>query len=355
MTKKTRNTLVLLVKLAVAAALLTYLFATKFHWNDYTTVVDGQQRLCKGLRGTLASANRWLLAASFACFALPLVTMAVRWWCLLRVQKIRISLWESGRLTLLGTFFGYVVPGLVSGDLIKAYYVAKHTDRKAAALVSIFVDRAVGLLQFAIMPAVVLALLFVAGRRIEHMGRLAVVVGVVLAGVLAGRTLLLSSALRRALRLDRLLSRLPLRRQLRMAGQADELYRRRLPTLLQALGITFVGQGICITAIMLAGFALLDNVPWHQYFLYVPLIYIVLAVPVTPGGWGVMEGLFVMFFASGAGGDSQAIALALVSRLFPMAWSLPGVVVAVTGPKLPRPEQMQAELADAAPRQDGRD
>ncbi|MCJ7543925.1 MAG: hypothetical protein MUP47_05060, partial [Phycisphaerae bacterium] len=52
----------------------------------------------------------------------------------------------------------------------------------------------------------------------------------------------------------------------------------------------------------------------------------------------------VVFFANGAVSVSQVVALALLVRLMPMFWSLPGAVVAVTGAKVPPSGDIQAEL-----------
>ncbi|KPK83898.1 MAG: hypothetical protein AMJ81_07095, partial [Phycisphaerae bacterium SM23_33] len=243
MKKRTRKALIFTVKLVVAAALLAFV-AHKIEWNDYVRVVEGNQVLCRGLRSTITSANGYFLAAAFVLFVIPMLMLAVRWWYLLRILDIRLSFREAVRLTFLGTFFNFVIPGMVSGDVVKAYYVFKHTDRKAAALLSVFVDRVVGLLEFAVLPALVMAYMYAAGANTDRLLLPAVVVAVVLAGVVLSLAVLLSRPLRRALRLNRILSRLPWQPHLAVAAEAAELYRRRLTGLLKAMGITFVGQTV---------------------------------------------------------------------------------------------------------------
>jgi len=299
----------------------------------------------RGFRRTLASADRMLLAAAFVLFGAPVIILAVRWWYLLRIQHIDISLWESVRLTFLGTFFNFVVPGSVSGDLVKAWYASRHTDRKAAALLSVFVDRVVGLLEFAVLPAAVMAVMFAAGvGDLERLAVPAAIVAAVLVAVVAALAVLLSPGLRRVLHLSKVIVRLPLQRQIALAAEAARLYRRRLGALVKALGLTFGGQTLFITAIMLTGFSLALPVPWYQYFLYVPLIYIIAAVPISPGGLGLAEAFFVTFFSPAGAAPSEILALALTVRLIPMIWSLPGLVVALTGPKRPPAAAIQAEL-----------
>jgi len=106
--------------------------------------------------------------------------------------------------------------------------------------------------------------------------------------------------------------------------------------------ITVAAHVALVGSVGLAGASLGLDIAWYEYFVYVPLIYIIGSVPITPGGIGLVEQLFLLYFA--AANPSRVLALALLARLIPILWSLPGAVVAVTGPKLPRTEAMEAEL-----------
>ena len=347
MTKTVRKTLVLIAKFAVAGVLLWVVFS-KVHWEDYTREVDGQQIACRGFKTALVSADRLLLAGAFVGFTFPILVLAGRWWYLLRTLDIHVSVPETLRLTYLGTFFNYVIPGTVSGDLVKAYYMARQSSRKAAVLVSVFTDRVLGLLEFAILPAAVMVGMLAAGAAgLERLWMPAIVVGGVLLATCGSLALMLSRPLRRRLGVGGLLARLPIRRHLTVAAQAADLYRRRPAALLAALAITFLGQMCFIAAIMLAGMSLGLDLPWHHYYLYVPLIYIISSVPISPGGLGVAETFYVAFFTPCGAGASEVLALALVARLIPMICSMPGLIVMLRGPSLPGSEQMQAEFAAA--------
>jgi len=347
-----KKALILLIKLAVAGGLLWFALR-KVHWNDYTAEVQdppGQVRQVemRGFRSALGRANPALLAGALACFAAATFICATRWWYLLRVLRIRLRAWEAVRLTFLGYFFNFIVPGVVSGDLVKAWYVFKHTDKRAAALVSIFVDRVVGLLMFALLSAAVLVGVWATGEWAEKLARPAVVVAVVLVLLAGGSAAMLYPPTRRLF--GRALAFGPIKHHLEVAGKAVELYRRRFTALVAAAGFTFAAQAIHVTGILLLGRCLGLASNWYEYFLYAPVIYIIAAVPISPGGIGVMEFCFVTFFvveatsASAGVSASEATALALLVRLGPMVCSLPGLFVALTGAKLPRKAEMEAEL-----------
>lgn len=107
--------------------------------------------------------------------------------------------------------------------------------------------------------------------------------------------------------------------------------------------MTLVAPAIWVTAFALMGRSLDLPVPWHIYFLYIPLIYILGSVPLTPGGAGWIEYLYLVFFGALAN-SSEILAFAILARLVPITWAIPGMIVAITGPKLPKIHDMQTEL-----------
>jgi len=296
-----------------------------------------------GVRSAVSEMNIPLLVLACGGFLGSVLIIAVRWWFLLKLQDIRIRLWEAVRLTFLGQFFNYVIPGSVGGDLVKAYYVSKHTDRKAAVLVSVFVDRVLGLTELVVLGGVMLIVIVAAGmENFDNLRQPAYVLGAVSLMVVGAFVFLLSPRFRQALRLEKLYRRLPIAHHIAAAGDAATLYRRRLPGLIKAILFTVGAHVMVIGAIALVGMSLHMDAPWYTYFVYVPVIFIIAAVPITPGAVGLSELLYQMAFATS--NPSKVIVLALLVRLIPMFWGLPGAVVAVTGTKLPKAKDMEAEL-----------
>jgi len=385
---KRKKVLLVAVKMALAAVLLTWVLG-KTHWRDYVVTPAAKtypvlrhlpareaylvstgmlwwraereipcrdlvpaddsaaeaKYLHKGFASCIVGINRVLLALAIGSFLCQVLVTAVRWWVLLHIQNIVVALWEAVRLTFLGTFFNFIVPGTVGGDLVKAYYVSKHTPQKAAVLVSIFVDRFLGFAELSLLSAgMTAAALLVGLSDADQLARPIVAIAVVLAALGLVLTFLLSARFRRALHLQKLYGRLPIAHHIVAAGDAVGLYRRRMGTLGKAVALTVVAHVFFVGAIALVGMSLSLDVPWYSYFIFVPLIYIAAAVPVTPGGVGVIEGLYVALFVSARCTSSQILALALLARAIPMFWALPGAIVAVTGPRLPEVEVIEAEL-----------
>jgi len=387
MAARTRKLVILSVKLLVAAGLLAWVFS-RVHWHDYvvdrktgrTYAVmsiqvgpDGRQqlRLSQGLLwwrtenvrpaeqfvesnglivrpGFAATIKNvriaWMLVGTLGFLGSVLI-ISVRWWLLLRMQGIRISRLEAVRLTFLGYFFSLVVPGTVGGDVVKAYYASKHTDRKAAALLSIFVDRVLGLAGMTGLATLMVLIVLLGGLAGGREVRLAVLaVAIIICVVSSVLVLLFSQRTRRFLRLERFYGRLSIAHHFDALGRAAVVYGRRPGLLARAVVLTIAAQLTWITGIAIVGASLSLPIETYRYFLYIPITYIIGAVPISPGGVGVIESLYVKFFAVGTIGASQVLALAMLARLIPMIWTLPGLMVALGGTKMPATRIMRQQL-----------
>jgi len=301
----------------------------------------------KGFISSLKDVNVTLLAIALLGFLLSVFVVAIRWWFLLRLQDIRIRAWEAIRLTFLGNFFNLFMPSTVGGDLAKAYYVSKYTPRKAAVLVSIFVDRVLGLTELALLASVMLVMVLSLGlETFERLHDAAVTVAVVMVIVVCALTFLLSARVRQMLHLQKLYSKMSFAHHIAAAGDAAKLYRRRLPGLAKAIAITFGAHILWVGSVALIGMSLPEMrsaTSWYSYFVYIPLIYIIGSLPITIGGVGLIEKLYIVGFATVS--PSIVLVLALLARFLPiLCWGVPGFIVYMNGPRIPKAEQMEAEL-----------
>ena len=391
---KRKKTVLVALKIVLAGVLLTWVF-NKTHWRDYVvTAREGQTYTVKqyiapadpgghgayvvatgmlwwrgemtvstatlvavdeqapspqytynGFASSVVGINRLLLGLAMIGSLICISLTAVRWWMLLRIQNIDIHLWEVTRLTFLGHFFNFIVPGTVGGDLVKAYYVSKHTPQTAVVLVSIFVDRLFGFAEMSLLAATMIVVALVGGlQSFEELHQPVVAITVVLGVLALMLTFLLSGGFRRRLHLQKLYRRLPIAHHILAAGGAVRLYKKRFGALTEAIVATVVAHVFYVGAVTLVGMSLSLNVPWYVYFIFVPLITIAGAVPLTPGGVGVVESLYVALFVSKTCSSSEVLALALLARAIPMFWGLPGAIVAVTGPRIPKPDVLEHEL-----------
>ena len=125
-----------LLRFIVAGAAL-YL---AFRGENFSEVVD-----------VLLGLNLWIFASAIGVYVVGQLIFVARWSLLLKVQSIKIGFWPAVRLHFLGLFYNNCLPGAIGGDLPRAWYVTRHTDKKLEAALSVFVDRVIGLIGMLIM------------------------------------------------------------------------------------------------------------------------------------------------------------------------------------------------------------
>ena len=292
--------------------------------------------------------NMGIFVLTLVIFILCQVVIGFRWWLLLRVQSIFISLWIAIKLYLLGWFYNNFMPSSVGGDLVRAWYVTKHTDKRFEAVLSVFADRAIGLLSTLIIAAFFYSL-FLAGRgeKINLTGKgnssaflahhkwailyiFLVVAAVFCALIVCRRT--------RAI-LNKIWSLLchhswatVVKLKITMA-----VYCRKPLTLFIAFILTVGAQIVVITGFWILGVNMGIDAGIKYYYVFFTLMWVVAALPITIGGIAVMEGGLVYLFVHVVGVEPEAaLALALCQRVVWMVASIPGAVVHLIGAHLPK-------------------
>jgi uncharacterized protein (TIRG00374 family) len=323
----------LLVRLAVAVVVLYFVF----RGQDWAK-----------LRSTFLSMNLWIFLLSLAIFVVCQLIVSFRWWLLMRTQSVHISLWAAMRLNFLGLFYNNFLPSSVGGDLIRGWYVTKHTHRRFEAALSVLVDRIIGLASIAILALLAWGFLFdwkrldlgqgyaiKAGRLLAEHEFLLVGGLVALAAVSVGTFAI--PAVRNRLNTFIQKMRVYAQKAYHRGYDAAKLYLKSPLTLLATIGVTFVSQSIVVVSFWLIGRDMGIEAPFRYYMVFFPLSWVLGALPISVAGAGVVEGWLVILFTSNVAGVSweAATALALCQRAVWMFISLPGLVIYLTGGHLP--------------------
>jgi len=323
----------LVARIIVATVAMVWVF----HGQDWAKLREVFQRLSWGY-----------FALSLAAYVVGQIVVAFRWWLLLRAQSIHIELVSAIRLYFLGLFYNNVMPSSVGGDLLKAYYVTKHTHRRLEGVLSVAIDRLTGLAGMVLMAGVAY-LLFLRGRPLgpganrsedvregltAHRGALLWLIVILAAATAAA---FFHPGLRR--RLGHVASRLR-DRGTELFGRvrtALAVYCRKPATMLAALLLTVVGQSIVVVAFWPLGRNLGVEAGLGYYFLVFPVTWVVAAIPISIAGLGVLEaGVVAMFVSLTATTSESALALAFCQRFVWVVASLPGGMVHLLGGHLPR-------------------
>jgi uncharacterized membrane protein YbhN (UPF0104 family) len=272
-------------------------------------------------------AQRMLHLQALDILLLVVITLAqvavgvVRWWRLLRRVGEHVSFASLFADTVVGLAYSMFLPTTVGGDVVRAWRAARRCDQPHHAWSTSIFERIAGLLALAAGGA--FAAVFAVGTLV-HFPPILRWLALAIAAALFVTFLAASAPLRL---LERLLaSRLPAAVARDVRGVGDDLAGplasagARIEALLwsvayQVLGILFVIEGAR---------ALGD--PGHAWgiVLGIPLIHVLSMIPVTLGGFGLREGLFVGVL--GQLGIESDVALGLAAQ-----WLASSIGFAIVG------------------------
>ncbi len=276
----------------------------------------------------LAQANLFVLLTALALYFLAIVLGVLKWQLLVRAQGLEGSLGDLLTYSFVGLFFGNLLPGSVGGDVVRGYGLARATGRAEAAAISVLVDRLMGLAAFlvgAVIMAVVAAVTLTRGGELEQVEIVMALTAVVF---VAGTTLLFSRRLSE--RWMRIFDWAPLARIKPIANKiqrALQVYRHSY----RALALNFALSGSIVVVTTLAwyavGVALGLDVSLFYFFLFNPLIAIVVLIPISLNGLGPKEATAVFFFGLVGVPGELALAMSLIFHLLIVLTSLPGGIL----------------------------
>lgn len=289
--------------------------------------------------------RRYLLVAIFLP-PLSYILTSIRWHLLLESLEIRLNPFRTFVLNCVGAFYNAFMPGTTGGDLIKAYYAARHTERRTRAVLSVIIDRIIGLLALILLGGAMAAYQW----HIPDCRRVAIASGIILGSVALGSAVFYSKRLRRLTGLDFILRRLPMQRQVTKAVEALEIYRHRPVPLLLALLLSFPVHITAILSATFAGWAFGLRMPVFYYWVVVPVVALAGAIPISPQGIGVMEAFTVELTRRHGVSIGQAFALTMSIRLTQILWNLAaGVFVLRGGYTAPTAKEQETLESDAGP------
>lgn len=350
-----RKAITMLVKLLVAGGLIAWVIHNA-GWDNITSA--------------LTNIDRGGVTYGVAIMLVANVIAMLRWHMLMRSVKLDSTAWGAVRLGFIGLFFNNVMPGLTGGDIVKAIYLTReHPKQRTGAVVSVVVDRIIGIIALTLIAAVVIP--FDLDR---YAGAALPTYGFLLAAIV-GSIAVLSRRVKSRLRdLVRLLRRNdgsnegaePKGRIGRLArsitsvmGKIDDAvstYRHQARAITVAMLLSLVVQLLLIYGLMVFGDALADGgrqllasapptmeaaevaqrsseldamhaLTFGDYCSVVPIINIVTAVPISPpSGWGMGEALFQYFFSTLGVAKGDSVALSFTYRITNLLISLLGGV-----------------------------
>lgn len=234
-----------------------------------------------------------ILALSLAASLANIPLEALRWHILLRAQGLDLRLGRTTRILATSIFFANFLPGGAGGDLIRGVYIYKATQgRRASALLSIMVDRLIGLVAFVLLG---LGAMLTRPSNGASAGALELALIALSVAFIAALVVVFLYGHHVAQALQRLLSG----RSARLAqiiedtGAALRQYGRDPRRMGLALLLSVVIVGFAVAPIVLIAQAMPFAGPSPLDYGIAGLYALIAnSLPITPGGLGIGEGAF---------------------------------------------------------------
>ncbi len=273
--------------------------------------------------GLLALMYRSLSAADlgekFSCIkALPVILFmcllflntaisALKWKLLLKADNVNQPFLRLMASYQIASFFNMFLPSTIGGD---AYRVASEArgDRLAKSFSSVFADRLSGFVALASMG---LAAALLGFRTLKQPG-LIWIPAVLCMGFLGMALLAMNRAwaeiLLKFFRLDRIPA---FWKPVSKCLVSFELYRNTPGLLRQILALSFLFQVLVVVCVWLLAQSRQISAPLARFFVFVPLVTILEAVPVSIYGVGLRDAGYLLMFTQAGLADPRASALSL--------------------------------------------
>ncbi|MFH1477257.1 MAG: lysylphosphatidylglycerol synthase transmembrane domain-containing protein [Verrucomicrobiota bacterium] len=314
--KLPNNAMYALLRLAAGVGIIVYLFS-RMDLHGLMTV----------LRKSLTQWP-WLLCGALICF-ICLCIGVIRWKIILDGRGLRMSWVRVFSIFFIGQFFNAFMLGSTGGDLARAFYAARETHhKKTEAVATVLIDRTIGLvlLDFIALVMLITRASFYINHWVTHVPALLMLGMNLLTAI--GLAALFNIKRFQHWRLFRRITNHPtIGPIIKRTLISIFLYRRKTGVLFKTCLLSLAIHLLVILECYCLGRSFQIHLGLIAYLTVIPLILAIAAVPITPGGLGIREGLMVAMFGTLGIGITQSLPLALMLYLISVVWSLLGGMV----------------------------
>ena len=321
-----------LLRILVAVVLT----AVVLYWADPSKIL-----------GAAAGARLAWIAAAVALVFVDRFLMALRWIDLLvaLAPGTRPPLSAVLRVFFVSSFVSNFVPSVAS-DLYRAYALSRYDVHLAESTASVLMDRALGVLSVVLVAGAALPF----AGPIAARGELNAVVAAVFAICAVAATVVFSERAAQAVR--SMAAVIPVRAIHRVADALTDAVRRYAGhhgTMARVLALSILVQVFRVLQAWCLGVALGIDLPLMTYFVFIPIIVLIMQIPITVNGLGTTQLAFDRLFVPQGAPAPQVFALSVLFLALGIIGTLPGGIFDALGDG---PER-QRGVSDAGPRTRG--
>ena len=294
------------------------------------------------------------LVAAVGVYLVIQALSAYRWYILMKPLEIKVSYGDLLSYYFLGMYFNFFLPTAIGGDVVRVYYLQKHTRSVGIATATVFLDRDLGM---AALLSLALIVASIAGTRLPiHVGGmnelpLAPVFGIVTAAfILANLALFYRPTYDVIHRLFKLLRMKAADDKVERLFNSVNAYRGKWSLMALGMTLSVIVQFGCVVVNLFAAWAIGIHTQngWIDYLVFIPTIGLVSMVPLSVNGMGWREVSYIALFQSVGISEHAAAALAFLWLGVLVASSLPGGIIYIMKGARRAPELQPTNVERAA-------
>jgi uncharacterized protein (TIRG00374 family) len=279
---------------------------------------------------TLSGARIHLIAVAILINLCGVLTGVYRWKISLAAQNLNVPLGMILNATLVSRFIGLLFPNFIGGDAVRGYDIFRYARKGVNVVASILFERIFGLIALVVIGT---CALFLGMKDVENLSltRPFLFVYVVLVLLIAGCFSRAITELALSV-LDRVPGFHWAKGKLKGLSEAIILYRGHPGVWGSVLALSLFFQVLGILFYYVISLSLSIHAPLIVFCILIPIINLVTMTPVSPGGLGVKEGMFVVLFTQYGVPAAESLSIALVGTALYMVIILMGAIVYLTRP-----------------------
>lgn len=310
-----KSAVTLAIKAGISIALLAYLLHVQIdNVDDIWTA--------------MAQADPLLLGLAFSLNVFGYLLCSWRWQILLAAQRFRVPLLELIRAYTIGIFFNAFLPGMMSGDFMRALDISDRVPSYTRSFLILFVERLTGM--FGLLVLAILALPLVGWDIVGDTGVVWVLACV--AGLLLVACLGLMFMRRGAF--GPLADTKPWLPGARKIAQISEnitetsrAFASRMRAIYGCMAISLVFQANVVLHYYLIGLAVGIDLSALIYFGIVPIALFVMMIPASVNGIGIREQIFLFLFGTFGAAPAMVISLAWIALAMQLLQAVVGGIL----------------------------
>jgi uncharacterized protein (TIRG00374 family) len=295
---KRKNLIIFFLKFSVSLSIIVLILLRKAPVRD----------IGESLKGAILF---WIVL-SFSLHALGLLISAYRWQILIHAQGDHVPLGFLAKSYLVGNFFNLFLPTRFGGDVVRIWDGSRYSRSLLKSSAIVLVERLSGVIILLVFALGVSLLRLDMARQLPIIW-VSLVVGLLGLFAIAVFFLPVSAKFLEKIPEKGLLEKF--KRKIFEFREVILVYRQKKSAFLKALFWALLLQINVILHYYFVGKALDINIPFLDYFIFIPIVLLILTIPVTINGLGLREGLYITVFRLYGAAAPVAVSFSVIADI----------------------------------------